>query len=285
MNADNTNSGPTNSGTIKPGTINSDGSNSKTHGSQQPLVSVITPVYNAEAYLAHTIQSVIDQTYQNFEMLLIFDRNSSDQSQAIAEHFAINDARLRVRTGPPEGGVSANRNLGLEQATGQYVAFLDADDLWLPEKLQVQVDQMQIHDWPFSYHSYEWIDASGEPLGVERRANKIIAAKDLMPLNWLGCLSVMVDRTALGANRFLNIQNEDWILWQQILKQGFKAYPIEKTLGKYRILPNSRSANKFHIAKSRWQTYRRYFGLSMGAAIKNFALYAFYSVIIRLKII
>lgn len=245
------------------------------------LISIITPVYNAEKFVGQTIESVLAQTHANFELLLIVDTKSSDTSLMICESYSKKDTRIRVLSGPATGGVSANRNLGIDQSKGEWIAFLDADDQWLPDKLKIQSALMQQHQWPMSYHSYSWIDEKNEPLPVTRRALKTISAPDLLPLNWLGCLTVMVRRSVIGSHRFQNIENEDWIFWHQLLSDSYQAFPIDNILARYRILPNSRSAKKVSVASARWKTYREYFRMPVHQALKYFCFYAVYSILIR----
>ena len=137
------------------------------------LVSIITPVYNSQAYLHDTIQCVLNQTYGNWELLMV-DDISSDRSVEIMAEYAAKDPRISYEVLSSKGGASFARNTALAKAKGRYIAFLDADDLWKPDKLAKQVQFMQEHDYAFTFHPYRYIDTQGKETGMKRLApNKI----------------------------------------------------------------------------------------------------------------
>ncbi|MBV2167563.1 MAG: glycosyltransferase, partial [Bdellovibrio sp.] len=148
-----------------------------------PLVSVITPAYNAEKFIAETIDSVRAQTHTNWEHLIVVDSKTSDQTRAIVAQYAKKDSRIHLLEDALVSGVSENRNLALKKAQGEYIAFLDSDDLWLPRKLEMQLRYMQKQDSSFCFHSYEVINENGDALNQDRRAPLIATYRSLLQHN------------------------------------------------------------------------------------------------------
>lgn len=251
--------------------------------SDQPTVSVIVPAYNSMAYLGEALRSIQFQTWTDFEALVVIDAKSDPETRQIAEKASQNDRRFQVIEGPQAAGVSNNRNLGIEKARGQYLAFLDSDDLWLPEKLERQVNFMRQNRYDFSYHSYRWIDERGNDVSLTRKAHYRLQADDLLSLNPIGCLTVMLAREAIGNCRFRQIDNEDWLYWHTLLKErGLIAEPLKDVLAGYRIVKGSRSENKWRMARSRWRHYRSTLALPFSTSLYHFIRYAIISVLIRL---
>ncbi len=246
-----------------------------------PSVSVILPVYNAERFLGLTLQSLAAQTCKNFEALLIIDAKCNEETRTIAFLFCQSHENFRLVSGPAVGGVSANRNVGIDEAQGKYLAFLDADDLWLPEKLSTQVQFMQRTLAKFSHHSYQWISEDGKLLPVQRHADRDLKAKDLLTLNRIGCLTAMVEKSAIGDVRFRQVHNEDWIFWHELLGGGVICKPLPQILAQYRIVRGSRSANKWKVALSKWQLFRREFKLDPLSSAYYFLAYLINSLWLR----
>lgn len=247
-------------------------------------VSIICPVYNVEKYLDATISSVLAQTYSHWELLLIIDANSSDQSLSLAHKWAQQDSRILVLQSPAYMGVANNRNQGILKATGDYIAFLDSDDLWLPQKLEKQILFMTTHTLEFSYHSYQQIDPSGQLLPLIRQAPKYINYNSLLKTNAIGCLTVMVRSSLIKRHAFNpNVPHEDFLLWLELLKQIPQAQGLSEVLAHYRVLPQSRSSNKKHAAQDRWTIYRNILRLNIWVSLYYFMHYSLTALGQRLK--
>jgi teichuronic acid biosynthesis glycosyltransferase TuaG len=216
------------------------------------LVSIVTPCYNAERVISYTIESVLAQSYQNWELLIV-DDCSTDKTAEIIAKYCKQDSRIKyLKTNESSGSPSLPRNIGLENAKGRYIAFLDSDDLWLPDKLKEQVEFMQNHGYRFVYSNYEKINYSGE------RNNRVIKGKETVTY-WdtlcscdIPCLTVIMDRDIIGDTRFKSICKEDYAFWLEILRKGIRAYNTNANHALYRETPNSRSSNKWAMIKNQW---------------------------------
>jgi teichuronic acid biosynthesis glycosyltransferase TuaG len=247
-----------------------------------PLVSIICPVYNAERYLDETVRSVLAQTYSHWELLLMMDAKSSDSSLERAQAWSRQDARILVKESPQHLGVANNRNHGIALACGDYVAFLDAGDLWQPEKLFKQIQFMQEQGSSFSCHAYRQIDPDSQPLPVLRECPPLITYEDLLKSNVIGCLTVMLKTDLLKKFRFAVDQpHEDFILWLEILKTIPCAHGFNENLARYRVLPHSRSGNKKRAALERWSIYRQVLGLNLPRSLYYFCFYAVNAILQR----
>jgi glycosyltransferase involved in cell wall biosynthesis len=222
-----------------------------------PGVSVIMPCYNAAQTLEDAVRSVIAQTYTNWELIVIND-GSRDESPAILERLRTEDSRLRVIRNPQPSGASAARNRGLSIAAGRYIAFLDADDLWLPHKLETQLAVMKKHGVALCCGWYDTMDAQGHPMGQVRPEQGVLTHRSLMFDCVIGCLTAVIDRSLAGPVQFdpRLPRGEDYHLWLTILKSGAKGYCVGETLARYRVQSNTLSSNKLAAARTRWQVYR-----------------------------
>lgn len=224
-----------------------------------PQVSIITPVYNAADWLPETLAAVRAQTLTDWEHILVDDK-SSDHSAAIVEAAAAEDPRFHLLRMTRNVGPSAARNLALDVARGRYIALLDADDLWLPEKLARSVEWMTAHNYGFIYHDYRHISRDGSRMGA------LISGPDELNLHTLhtrrgtgGCLSVVIDRKRIPNFHFPNpckYLHEDFCAWLSLIQQGHTGHRLPMDLGRYRISEGSRSANKFEAATQSWKIYR-----------------------------
>lgn len=239
------------------------------------LVSVITPVYNCERYLDDTVRSVLAQTYQHWELLLIIDVKNSDHSLEKALAWGQQDSRIKILQSPENLGVANNRNIGIKSANGDLIAFLDADDLWLPQKLERQIDFMVKKNADFCSHTYQQIQEDGSLLPIIRRCRENATREDLLKSNDIGCLTVMIKSSLIKQFSFKSNQaHEDYVLWLEILEKTSIAYGLDEVLGYYRVLPQSRSADKKKAALDRWHIYRRVLRLSLTSSIYYFCHYA-----------
>ena len=239
------------------------------------VVSVITPIYNSEEFLQETIQSVLDQTYTKWELILINDC-STDNSLYIAERAAQKDNRIRVIKLDHNSGPAIARNTGIEKAKGKYIAFLDSDDMWLPNKLEKQISFMEENHIPFTYTSYEKIDEDGSSRGIISVPEKV-TYKELLNTNVIGCLTAIYNIEQLGKVYMPNIRKgQDYGLWLKILKKGITAYGINEPLARYRVRKNSVSSNKLRAARYQWIIYRQVEKLGYLRSIYHFINYVYY---------
>lgn len=239
------------------------------------LVSIITPTYNSEKYIKETISSVLSQTYQNWEMIIV-DDCSTDNTVRIIEEEMEKDSRIRFIQLQKNQGAAVARNTAINYANGRYIAFLDSDDLWEMNKLEVQVSFMNMNNIPFSYTSYKIINENGEETGKVVNVPEKIDYNQLLKNTIIGCLTVMLDINEFGRVQMPNMRTrQDTALWLSILKQGYSAYGIQQPLAKYRKKSGSISSNKLKMAKQNWKLYREIENLSLVKSIWCFLNYAY----------
>lgn len=242
-----------------------------------PLVSIVTPVFNAERFIQDTIASVQAQTYENWELLLVDDQ-SSDKSVELIKQAQKNDARIKLIAMPQNGGAAKARNKGTETATGRYVAFLDADDLWEPKKLEVQVAFAQEGDHAFIYSSYQFAnsngDATGAPVAVPASINYTQALKN--HIIWTSTVLLDTEKIPKDLMMMPNVRRgQDAATWWQILRTtGINAYGIQKSLARYRRTEDTLSANKLKAMKRTWFLLYRVEKLGLVKSAYNFCWYA-----------
>ncbi|MCM3585251.1 glycosyltransferase family 2 protein [Mesobacillus maritimus] len=249
---------------------------------QQPLVSIITPCFNAGPYIDRTIESVMSQTFQNWEMVIVDDCSTDDTRERVKSHAA-KDGRIHLLELEENSGAAVARNHALDFATGRFVAFLDSDDCWKPEKLEKQLQFMQENGYAFTFTAYELMSHEG------KRLNKIVAAPakiqyhDLLKNTIIGCLTVMVDRQQTGSFQMPNIRTrQDLATWLLLLKKGFTAYGLNEELAEYRTGNPSISKNKWKALKMNWFVYRKVEKLNLVKAFWCFSHYAVHAVAKRL---
>ncbi len=239
------------------------------------LVSIITPAYNAERHIKYTIESVMKQDYNNWEMLII-DDGSKDTTKFIIEGFVKIDKRIKLISLTENKGVAYARNVGLKEAKGKYIAFLDSDDLWYPHKLSTQINFMNKNGYAFTFSSYEIIDNEGRKLNKVIKAPEVVDYKRLLRGNPIGCLTVILDREKIGDFEMPNIKHEDFATWLEITKRGFIAYGISEPLALYRRSNKSVSSNKIKSAFWTWNIYRHHQKLCFIKSIKCLCWYVFF---------
>ncbi len=224
-----------------------------------PLVSIITPVYNAARWLPEMLASVSAQTFKRWEHLLV-DDGSTDGSQSLIETASHMDSRIRLLRMERNGGPSTARNLAIAAARGRYIAFLDADDLWLPEKLTRSVEWMSMHGYAFIYHDYRHLSHDGARVGALIKGPEILDLRTLHTRRGTGgCLSVVLDRKLINEFSFpanYRLQHEDFYAWMSLIRYGHLGHRLPADLGRYRLSPKSRSANKLNGAYNTWLIYR-----------------------------
>lgn len=273
----------------------------------QSLVSIVMPLYNAAHTVLESVRSIQAQTCPDWELVIV-DDGSRDPSVEIVSGLIEEDPRIRLFRQEQNGGVAEARNRGIQESQGQYLAFLDSDDLWRPEKLAKQISFMKEHHAAISATAYGVIDENGKKARADRHFQHIEAGyrtysfRELLKGNALGCLTVMIDRIALqeqgytGDLAFPQIKHEDYALWLSILRGGsasatgtdsatgsdsevpgggLKAYALDEVLADYRLDSRSVSGNKWKSAKWTYEIYRNYLGLSRAESMRCFLGYLF----------
>lgn len=222
------------------------------------LVSIITPSFNSENFIADTIQSVQNQTYQNWEMIIV-DDCSTDKTISIIEQFVINDSRIRFFQLEKNSGAGVARETALSKATGDYISFLDADDLWKPLKLEKQLQFLKDNKSPFTFSFYDCIDEVGNSLNKRVEAPRNLSYRQLFFCNYVGNLTGIYDRHYFGKIAISSTRKrQDWMVWLTILKKIKKAKPVPESLAFYRIRDNSLSASKVDLLKHNFAVYRTF---------------------------
>lgn len=217
------------------------------------LVSVITPVYNAERFLENTLKSVVDQTYKNIEIVLV-DDCSKDKSAKIIERFMSEDIQIIYHLQDMNRGAGAARNKALELARGQYVAFLDSDDVWMSQKIEQQIALMKEKKTGFSYAAIEMIDENGKQIKSKRNIKETCDYKYLLRNTIIATSTVVIDRALLGDFRMpLRRGGQDYATWLMLLRNGEIAYGINEALCQYRVACGSLSSNKLKSIKQVWE--------------------------------
>lgn len=197
------------------------------------LVSIITPTYNCARFIEETIRSVQAQTYLNWEMIIADDCSTDNTKDVIAPYLA-SDNRIKYICNEKNVGAAVTRNNALRIATGRWIAFLDSDDLWLPEKLEKQIAFMEANKISFSYHQYTEIDEASKPLGVMVSGPKKISKIGMYAYCWPGCLTVMYDVGVVGLIQIADIKkNNDYAMWLKVIHKA-DCYLLPENLAKYR---------------------------------------------------
>jgi glycosyltransferase involved in cell wall biosynthesis len=247
------------------------------------LISIITPSYNSEKFIGKTIESVLAQTYQNWEMIIVDDK-STDNSLDIIKNYTEKDQRIRLIKLNNNAGVANARNKAILECKGDYIAFLDSDDLWLPEKLEKQLNFMLENHYAFTYLAYEKINSKGKVIGKVNAPKKIFY-HDLLKTCYPGCLTVMIDVKVLkGMLIPLGTKREDYAFWLKIIKHTHYAFGLDQVLAQYRLHPDQNSRIKLHMAKETWNLYRDIERLSFFKTMYYFSNYAIRGVLRKYKI-
>lgn len=243
----------------------------------KPLISIITPVYNAETFIEETIKSVMDQSYDHWEMILIDDCSTDNTRIKLSKYKQI-DNRIKIVHLKENKGPAIARNTGLNQAKGRYIAFLDSDDQWLPHKLDKQLNFMQKKAIAFSYTAYNRVQMIGnrKESSKEVMIPDHVTYKDLLKENVIGCLTVMIDTSLTGPIQMVNIRTrQDYALWLELTRRGFIAHGLQDILANYRVRDHSVSSNKVKMVKQNWRVYRDIEKLSLPKSIWYFLHYIF----------
>ena len=225
---------------------------------QNTLVSIITPLYNGERFLAQTIESVLAQTYTEWEMIIIND-GSTDKSEELALSYAEKDSRIKVYS-QPNGGSASARNHGIRRAKGRYIALLDSDDLWEPWFIEQQLNLLHHHHCQLVYGGHKRIDENGEEILRPFIPPEKVTYNDMLMTCSITCLTGLYDTKPYGKvflhEEFRSLR-DDYIYWLEILRKCGVAYGNQGVVGSYRMSDNSLTANKWKVIKPQYLVYRQ----------------------------
>lgn len=224
---------------------------------KNPVVSIITPAYNCEKYIGATIESVLSQTFQDWEMIIV-DDCSTDDTESVINSYGQKDSRIIYKKLEVNSGAAVARNTAMSIAKGQYIAFLDSDDLWLPDKLTIQLEFMRTHNYKFTCTDYEQVDETGTPIGKTIHCRQSADYNRVLLDCPIGNSTVMYNVSEMGKFTVPNIRKRnDDALWLTMLKSEPYIFGLNKILTWYRVRQGSISANKFQLIKYHWILYRK----------------------------
>lgn len=220
------------------------------------LVSIITPSYNTARFIGETIRSVQAQTYPNWEMIIVDDCSTDNTDEVVAEYQKA-DERIRYFKNEKNSGAAVSRNKALREAKGRWMAFLDSDDLWVPEKLEKQLKFMVENGYYFSYTGRTTIDEESKLLGKITTGPKAINRIGMFLYCWVGCLGVMYNSDKVGLIQIADLKkNNDYAIWLKVIRKA-KCYLLKDNLAYYRVRQKSISHDKFSkLVKSHYDLYR-----------------------------
>lgn len=243
----------------------------------EELISIVVPVYNAERFVRETMDSVLAQSYPHWELLLVED-GSSDGTVSVIEHYIEEreETRIRLIRQPANMGAAMARNRGVREAKGRYIAYLDADDLWAPKKLEHQLRFMQERDIAFAFTGYEFADERGVGTGKVVRVPESLTYRQALSNTTIFTTTVMFDRTKFEEEllQMPNIKSEDTALWWKVLRHGYTAYGLDENLASYRRAGKSLSSNKLEALRRIWNLYRQAEGMSIPSSMWHFCFWA-----------
>jgi len=241
----------------------------------EALVSIITPTYNSDEFILQTIRSVQSQTYQNWELIIVDDASKDSTVQKI-EKLVHEDSRIIFFRLESNRGPGIARQRALDEARGQFIAFLDADDIWKPNKIERQIEFLKSQKLSFTFSSYESIDEKGLEIINYVRAPKQLSYNMLFFGNFIGNLTGIYDAQALGKIPISNIKKrQDWIMWLDILKKIKKTKSIQESLAFYRVRTDSISSSKRKLLKYNFNVYRTHHKLSFFTSILAMTIFLF----------
>lgn len=221
-----------------------------------PLISIVMPVYNSEKYLADTISSIQDQTYDNWELLAV-DDCSADDSYNILCDYAYSDSRIKILRLEKNNGPAYARNKGIENCSGKYLTFIDSDDLWHRDKLEKELRFIMENDYLFVYTAYDLIKENGEKTGLVVPVLKKIDYHKLLYNNIISTITVMIDLEKVGKFMMPDCLGEDLATWLMLVKRTTYAYGLNEILASYRQVPSSISHNFKSRMSRTWIVYRK----------------------------
>lgn len=245
------------------------------------LVSIIVPVYNVNSYIRETMECVRSQTYPHWELLLVEDGSSDGTPETIRAYVEeTQDTRIRLLLQPSNMGAAKARNRGLSEARGRYIAYLDADDLWVPRKLERELAFLQEKQAAFAFTGYEFADESGVGTGKVVRVPETLSYREALKNTTIFTTTVMFDTERIPKEMLEMpiIKSEDTALWWKVLRNGYTAYGLDENLVKYRRAGKTLSSNKLEALRRIWMLYRRAEGMSVISSAYHFCFWAFRAV-------
>ena len=243
---------------------------------ENPLVSIIMPAYNAEAYIEEAISSVISQTVSDWELIVI-DDESKDKTREMIVDFAEKDSRIRFVANKQNMGVAKTRNVGLELFRGKFVAFLDSDDYWEPQMLEKMIARVEETNADIVYCSYTLVDEQGNKVCNDFIVPAETTFEESIVRSVITCSTVLITGVLAKNNRFpTNIYHEDIALWFRLLRDGAIARGVPEILAAYRQHANSRSAGKLKSACRRWPIYRKHLQMPVWKCVWVLVQYGYY---------
>lgn len=248
-------------------------------------VSIIVPVYNAEKYIVETMEHVAAQTYEDWELLLVVDGCGDDCARVIREYQkSTGEKRLRLMVNEENMGAARSRNRGLLAARGRYIAYVDADDLWRPEKLERQLQYMREKQAAFVFTGYEFADEEGAGTGRVVHVPSRLTYREALKNTTIFTSTVMFDTQRIPREmlEMPEIKSEDTALWWKVLREGHTAWGLDQNLVLYRRPRQSLSSNKLEAVRRIWNLYRRAEGLSVPYSLYNFCFWAWRAVMRRI---
>lgn len=248
------------------------------------MVSVVVPVYHAEKYIEETMDCVRAQTYLNWEMLLVVDGPEDPTVEVIRKYLEkTGEKRIRLFIQDKNQGAALARNRGVAEAKGRYIAYLDADDLWMPDKLEKEVNFMKQKDAAFAFTGYEFADENGKGTGKVVKVPEKLTYKEALKNTTIFTTTVMFDTEKIDKAmlKMPNMRSEDTALWWRILREGYTAYGLNENMVLYRRPAVSLSSNKIVAIKRIWNLYRQAEKLSIPYSCYNFCFWAVRAVIRR----
>lgn len=249
---------------------------------EKDLVSIITPVYNAARFIGETIESVINQSYQNWELILVNDC-STDNSVQIIEEWMNQDSRVTLYQLSENGGAAVARNKGLELAKGEFIAFIDSDDYWHKEKLTKQICFMKENQYQFTYTNFNLISEDGIVIKESVKIPTSLNYSGLLKNTSIACSTVVINRNAIGDFRMpLVRKGQDTATWLMLMRErNIVAYGLDEVLNSYRQVSGSISSNRIAALKRTWNTYYNLEKLPFPKAAYYFAHYVWNAVMRR----
>lgn len=248
------------------------------------MVSIVVPVYHAEKYIRQTMDSVLAQTYTDWELLLVVDGGEDPTIEVIEEYVKEKqEERICLLIQQDNKGAALARNRGVQEAKGRYIAYLDADDLWKPKKLEKQLAFMQKKDAAFTFTGYEFADENAMGTGKIVSVPEKLVYREALKNTTIFTTTVMFDTEKISKDmlEMPNMRSEDTALWWKVLRSGYDAYGLDENLVYYRRPAKSLSSNKLIAIKRIWNLYRKAEGLSIPYSCYNFCFWAVRAVIRR----
>lgn len=243
----------------------------------EELISIIVPVYNVEKYIRETLSCVEAQTYPHWELLLVEDCSTDGTVEKITDYLAgKKDDRIRLIRQPSNQGAARARNRGLQEAKGRYIAYLDADDLWVPEKLEKELNFLKKREAAFAFTGYEFADENGNGTGKVVHVPASLKYTQALSNTTIFTTTVMFDTAKIGKEQLEmpEIKSEDTALWFRVLRAGYTAYGLDENLVRYRRAGKTLSSNKLEAIRRIWNLYRQAEGLSLIRSAYHFCFWA-----------